>query len=495
MNKQKIFEKYLKYELNDYEFINALDNLQDKDRKADGVVYTPEYIVKKIIELSDPKMNESIIEPSCGHGAFLFELVHYISKKENISGIELKSWFIDKVKGIDISQTTVNELKEMLVCFFDKHYRVESTPEDFINIICGDSLYIPLSECDLAIGNPPYVRARNLEESYLKRIKKDFKYCEKGNIDIYYAFIERYQQLAKRLCFISPNSFLTNISGKNLAYGILEDVSLLIDFKDKIIFTGIRAYTCILELNKEKRSNQMLYSNDLETEFKSVDPSILLTNFRESKKDLTIIAEIATLANSLYTVKKRNDSYYVLHENKEYPIEKAAIRPFLKITKVKNNIVNIEDFIIFPYNKDFKIIPEEDYRNKFPLAYQYLCTIRNKLDIRDKGKVDKYESWYAYGRKQGFYKGQFKKALSIPKIIGESCLPQLVDVTNISNEYNDILITSGFLIPYDESNASDLDKLLTQEFLNYVRTYGKVWPGKTEPYYAVSAKNIKQFLS
>lgn len=495
MNKEKIFKNYLANDLTDYEMINALDNLQEKDRKADGVVYTPEYIVKKIIEISNPNKNETIVEPSCGHGAFLLELVHYIAQKENLNGLELKNWFINQVKGIDISETTVAELKEILVVFFKKHYDIKSTVSDFTNILCGDSLYIPLTECDLAIGNPPYVRARNLKDDYLKQIKKDFKYCEKGNIDIYYAFIERYQKLAKRLCFITPNSFLTNISGKNLAYGILSDISLLIDFKDKIIFTGIRAYTCILELNKCRQSETLLYANDLNEKQIEVDQSILLTNFRESKKELTIIAEIATLANSLYSIKKENNTYYAYYDGIKYPIEKEIVRPFLKITKIKNNIVNVEDFIIFPYDKEFKVIPEDSFKINYPQAYQYLCVIKQKLDARDKGKVDKYEAWYAYGRKQGFYKGQFKKAISIPKIVGEACLPQLVDITKISDEYRDILITSGFLIPYDESNYQDLDKLLTQEFLNYVRKYGKVWPGKTEPYYAVSAKNIKQFLS
>ena len=37
---------------------------------------------------------------------------------------------------------------------------------------------------------------------------------------------------------------------------------------------------------------------------------------------------------------------------------------------------------------------------KYPKCYEYLYAIKNELSKRDKGKK-KYESWYAYGRKQG----------------------------------------------------------------------------------------------
>lgn len=493
MTKEEIFNIYMSSLINDYELIKLLDDLQLKDIKSNGVVYTPENIVKRMIEITDPKIEDKIIEPSCGHGVFLLELIHYISKKYNMNGLETKNWFINKVKGLDISENTINELREIFVYFFKKHYKVESKISDFKNLICADALLYPLEKCNIVIGNPPYIRARNLDEDYLKMIKKNFKYCEKGNIDIYYAFVERYQKISDKLCFIIPNSFLTNVSGSEFTKGIVNYVSLLIDFKDKLIFNGIRAYTCILTLDNNKKNTLMSYSNSLEEGLKEIDSSILLNNFKKSDLNLKIIAELATLANSTYTVKLKNNKFYAEHEDKYFEIEKEIIRPFLKVTKVKDNKVSEMDYIIYPYDKSFKALEENLMQSKYPLAYNYLKEVKNKLDGRDKGKVDKYEKWYAYGRKQGFYNGEFKKVISIPKIIGEKCLPQLIDLSNYSEKYSEILITSGFIIPYEDNN--NLDLLLKKGFLEYVRQNGKVWPGKTEPYYAVSAKNIKNYLS
>lgn len=490
MTKEEIFDKYDKSLIDDSDLIRMLDELQLKDVKTNGVVYTPLYIVREIIKIANPSFDETIIEPSCGHGAFILELIHYISKKYNKNGVEIKKWFISKVKGIDISENTIDDLKDILVHFFRKHYQVESKKEEFNNLICADSLLLPTENCNVVIGNPPYIRARNLDEDYLKTIKKNFKYCEKGNIDIYYAFVEKYQKMADRLCFIIPNSFLTNVSGKAFTSGIISDLELLIDFKDKIIFNGIRAYTCILSLNKNKNTKLMQYSNSITEKPVNMDSSILLNNFKNPKLDITIIAELATLANSLYTVKLINNKFYAKYEDSNFEIESELIRPFLKVTKVKNNKIEDMDFIIYPYDKNVKALAETVLEEKYPLAYKYLNIIKPKLNMRDKGKVEKYEQWYAYGRKQGFYSGKLNKVISIPKIIGEKCLPQIIDLTEYNNKYGEILITSGFIIPYDKS----LDILLKDDFLKYVKQNGKVWPGKTEPYYAVSAKNIKTYL-
>jgi len=46
------------------------------------------------------------------------------------------------------------------------------------------------------------------------------------------------------------------------------------------------------------------------------------------------------------------------------------------------------------------IISEEEMKNQYPKTYAYFLEIKEELEKRDKGKK-KYETWYAYGRKQG----------------------------------------------------------------------------------------------
>ena len=76
------------------------------------------------------------------------------------------------------------------------------------------------------------------------------------------------------------------------------------------------------------------------------------------------------------------------------------------------------EFAIFPYserNGRFGIVQEDVMRRNYPHAYSFLCSCREKLLNRDKGKCD-YPAWYAYGRTQGMNCSGYK--LLIPYIAG-----------------------------------------------------------------------------
>ena len=88
-----------------------------------GQVFTPEKIVKKMLSLR--KNVGSILEPSAGDGAFM----QYLEK--NAVGIEIDSRFITDKRVIK---------------------------KDFF-------LYSSSNRFNTIIGNPPYVRFKNIEES------------------------------------------------------------------------------------------------------------------------------------------------------------------------------------------------------------------------------------------------------------------------------------------------------------------------------------------
>ena len=72
--------------------------------------------------------------------------------------------------------------------------------------------------------------------------------------------------------------------------------------------------------------------------------------------------------------------------------------------------------MIFPYYiKDGQaiIIGESELRITFPYTYTYLLSQREQLAERDKGKTDKYPTWYAYGRTQSLIMPRYK--LFFPK--------------------------------------------------------------------------------
>lgn len=130
---------------------------------------------------------------------------------------------------------------------------------------------------------------------------------------------------------------------------------------------------------------------------------------------------IATLSNKTYIFKPvaEDDNYYYL-ESKDgrYPIEKAICRNVINSNKL-NSEVSFESIIeklIFPYcinEGRATIIEESVMKTIFPYTYTYLLSQRKQLATRDKGKTDKYPTWYAYGRTQSLIMPRYK--LFFPK--------------------------------------------------------------------------------
>lgn len=495
-NKKEIYKEYLTSQMHESDLIVGLDSIQEKTVKDDGVIYTPWNIVQEMISIAEPTIDMHIIEPSCGHGAFLIGLLYYMNEKHNLAGKELYSWFKDKVVGVEISQNTVDELKEILSVYFLKHFKLSIKPNDFSNIYCHDGLTFDNGvHFDLCIGNPPYIRAKNLEPEYLQYLKDTYESCKKGTIDIYFAFIEKYSMSADNLVFITPNSFLTSNAGLVLRNNLADKLTFLVDFKEKKIFKDASVYTCIFKTVAIGSTAEMVYGNDLDKiELKNKAEIFGTLDEQDGLVD-TVLSGIATLCDSVYIVRKAKDGkFYATHNLQSYEIESEIIVPYLKLTKVKSSkdISNI-DYMIYPYNDDKTVIPETELQSKFPLTYNYLLAVKERLLQRDKGKTDKYESWYAYGRKQGLHHITEKYIIIVPQMIGGECKPHKIDITNLLNNFGKIVFTSGFVVPQNKENKVACEYILGEQFIEFAKRNGKAWPGKDESYYSLTAKQIKKF--
>lgn len=461
-----IKEKFFQHECSVEQLIRFYDKKQEKNVKESGAIYTPWSIVNEMILLADIQESDKIVEPSCGHGLFLFGLLEYAQKTWSLSPVLLYSWFINKVRAIELSETVVRETREILGIYFA---RMGVTNVEFANIICADALTVEDS-FDVAIGNPPYIRTKNINKQYLDNLRKSFLSCSSGNVDIYYAFIEHYTKLAKKMVFITPNSFLSNKSAKNLRKIITPRLNYLFDFKDRLIFKDARTYTCIFKLESisqdfllnDKMTNKIQYFNEAPVE-------------RKTK----VLSGIATLADSVFIAQKIGDKYYC----NDTEIEGEVVVPLIKITKQKNNNLSSIRYILYPY-RGKNIILESELREKYPLAYKYLLTQKTRLDQRDKGKVSNYEAWYAYGRKQGLHEYTEHKLTLIPQMIGPSCQPIVINVEQLLTTYKSLVFTSGFVIEGEAHNY------LSKDFIDYAKTIGRPWPGKNESYYTLTSQQV-----
>jgi len=67
-------------------------------------------------------------------------------------------------------------------------------------------------------------------------------------------------------------------------------------------------------------------------------------------------------------------------------------------------------YLLWPYDKNSKLIPIDDIKAKFPNGWNYLKIIEKKLRNRENGKFDD-DKWYRFGRSQNI------DICSQPKII------------------------------------------------------------------------------
>lgn len=494
-------------------------NIVSKDRKVNGSYYTPTDIVSYIVRNTINDLG-SICDPACGSGAFLVESAKLLKKRFNLSYEEI---FRDFLFGVDILTTSRERTKIILSLLAilngeDKNF-------DF-NIYNGDSLIFDWKKIknfegfDYVIGNPPYVRTKNLLSGVRENIKR-WKTANFGNVDLYIPFFELATDITKengRIGFITPSTYLNSFNARLLREFLATNklLSRIIDFNGWQIFEGATTYTCITILDKEgseyvefslvddpKKLKKLdnLHFNKVRSDSLGSGEWRLLTK-KDAEKIFKIesagsplfkyvdkfVTGLATLNNDLFLVADTGDDFLRKdYKGKRFLIERDITKKIIKPNKVKDReaLVRNRERIIYPYihhsDARARIMPESDLRDSFPGAYEYFCAIKDELRLRDKGGK-KYEAWYAYGRTQGL--NNFGKKIILP-MMGNK--PSFITV-----EDEDTLIYCGYAI-YPKSNEDFrlLEKILNSSLMwFYLQKTSKNYSGGFKSF----AKNyVKNF--
>lgn len=495
---QKIKEYKQKWEF--YDLINLFEHLvSNNERKENGVVFTPKYIVEYIISniITEIKINDKIIDPACGCGTFLCVLAQGIKYKKNVSIIHLIE---NNIYGLDISKDYVRRTKLLLATI--ALVNGEDKTNIKFNIVQTDSLknswdkIFSIDKFKYVIGNPPYVNTHNMTKENITYLKKNFKTTRIGTFNIFYAFIEqsmKYLDKNGKLGFIIPNNFIAINSAKSLrSYLInMKYISKLINFNLNLVFDPIKTYNAIVFLDKSNKNkfeySKLPYKKDiqntlLKTKFETIKYKDLneeiwhlinasnIDNIKKienigEKLDKHIRTGIATLKDVVYkfTPIKENDLfYYMVFNNKEYKIEKDITKNIVKISSNnEEDILNCRDRIIFPYEYNKKLskyttISKKNIKNKYPNAYQYL---KNQLHIlNERSSQAKATVWYEYGRSQGL--NNYGTKLIYPTF---SAKPKFM----IDTRYDDLFL-NGYAIFVDGVwDAKILQKILNSKVMTF----------------------------
>ncbi len=420
-----------------------------------GAVYTPNYIKNFIVEhslnkIEKPHQNILAADIACGCGAFLFTIANKLKAETDKTFHQI---FKDNIFGLDISKSSIKRT-EILLSILALANGEDSKEFEF-NLHCANALSFDwLKEekiksnngVDLIVGNPPYVRAKNIDIAS-KTLLSNWAVTKSGNPDLYIPFFEIGLKLLNEkgvLGYITVNSFYKSVNARELRKYLQRkklDLSI-IDFGHEKIFDGKSAYTCICLITKtstlsiafKKETSKTLSDNGIKL-FSHIPYKDLNSHRGWLLNDKRIIENIkrieaagqalgasykirngiATLSNDTYIFKpvSETDKYFVLSQKgKKYEIEKSICRDIIKpnILKYEHEIESVKEKLIYPYTNGINplsLMKENYLKENFPKAYKYLLVNKEDLQKRDKGNGD-YGAWYAFGRTQALCDSGFK---------------------------------------------------------------------------------------
>lgn len=198
--------------------------------KSHGRIYTPDYLVKLILDYAGYDtpgniLGKHIMDNSCGDGAFLTEIVkrycEAFSGRSDHGTEKLKRELETHIHGIELDETEWqkcrNNLDRLAAAFGVDHVEWD--------VICADTLTVRQFDrrMDYIVGNPPYVRVHNLDQSY--EAVKRFEFSQGGMTDLYVVFFEigfRMMSPTGVMCLITPSSWLSSVAGGVLRRYIAE---------------------------------------------------------------------------------------------------------------------------------------------------------------------------------------------------------------------------------------------------------------------------------
>jgi len=206
-----------------------------------GQYFTPRSIAKFMISLSSKNKKANVLEPCVGEGIFLEELVK--SGYENVNGYEIDT-----------------NLK------YDNKYNVKY--DSYLNAKKENGF-------DLIIGNPPYIRWKNLENELKEELENNLlwkQYCN-SLCDYYYIFIIKSIELLNdngELIFICPDYWLKTTNAQKmrnyiLDHGHFEEIFLL---NESPVFKNVTCSLMIFKFVKNIYVNKNINITKLSKKFK-----------------------------------------------------------------------------------------------------------------------------------------------------------------------------------------------------------------------------------
>ncbi|WP_444150229.1 Eco57I restriction-modification methylase domain-containing protein [Bifidobacterium bifidum] len=261
-----------------------------------GVVYTKKWVVDLILDVAgyvpDTGISDKvIIEPSCGCGAFLTVIAGRLADDAIAVG---KGWTSlgNAIRAYDIDSASIETARKAAV----EALMTRGCPAIQARELCeqwivhGDFILDDVPAADFIVGNPPYVRAVEIDRTkrsfYVKRLSSVTTGC-----DLYVSFFDRGLDALKvggTLCFICADRWLQNKYGTLLRSRMGTDCDLvsLVRMHGVDAFDDeVDAYPAITTIRKGVSADHLKFVN-CAPEFNEADATAVLDWLMDDEPDL-----------------------------------------------------------------------------------------------------------------------------------------------------------------------------------------------------------------
>ncbi len=231
-----------------------------------GEVFTRRWVVDLILDLvgftAEKDLGaQTLIEPSCGTGAFLVPVVERLIESSDAHGRDLRT-LGPAIRAFDLLDANAERARKAVAELLIDHGLDEDEAEALIWewVTTGDFLLHPheSASADYVVGNPPYIRLGNIPRRTMDAYRRTCP-TMRGRADIYVGFIERGLDLLKTgggLSFICADRWMRNQYGADLRELITSEyaVDTVISMHDVDAFEDdVSAYPAIVVLRNERQ--------------------------------------------------------------------------------------------------------------------------------------------------------------------------------------------------------------------------------------------------
>jgi methylase of polypeptide subunit release factors len=263
-----------------------------------GVVETPTWLVDLMVDLaidrfeantSAPEIEPRWVDPCTGAGAFVEGIL-----RRHLAG-QQGPWSVDalpRITAVDIhseaiklTTEAVDRMLQPIGLGVDQYLnsgRLEIIQDDFLRMSSNHAtlLDLALSRADVVIGNPPYVRSRELTPAQRGQVQAAFPEQFSGGADLYTYFYLGAANLLSALgvaCFVTPFSFMRVKGASKIRSELARLASLdsCIDFGERKIFEGVSSHIGVFCFSRSEQSQvrHADLSNRGHTQFMKLEPT------------------------------------------------------------------------------------------------------------------------------------------------------------------------------------------------------------------------------